>query len=107
MQDCSPSAKPDRTILSSPEHQVSSSKNVLSLFAQNETSNFVTGISCDAGVNTGQKNRPQRRYMAKTQYRLVYAKVGHDVQSIDKAFKAINAMSIGDKIFSFAEYCFR
>jgi len=89
LQDCSPSAKPDRTILSSPEHQVSSSKNVLSSSAQNKTSNFVTGISCDAEVNTEQKNRPQRRYMAKMQYRLLYAKVGHDVRSIDKAFKAI------------------
>ena len=79
-------ASPDRTILSPPEHLVSSSKNM------------------------EQTNYPERRYIAKTQYRLVYAEVGyalHDVQSIDKAFKAINDVFIGDMISLFAEDCFR
>ena len=76
---------------------------------QNKTSNIATGTSRDAQMNTEQKNGLQRRYMAKMQYRLVYAQVGyalHDVQSIDKAFKAINDVFIGDAIFLFDEYCF-
>ena len=38
-KDRSPSAKPDRTILSPPEHLVSSGKNILPLSSQNKTSN--------------------------------------------------------------------
>jgi len=104
-----PSAKPNRTLLSSPEHPVSSSKNVSSFSTQNEPSNSATGTSRGARMNMGQKNCPEHRYMGKTQYRLVYAEVGyalHDVRSIDKAFKAINDVFIGDIISSFAEYCF-
>ena len=74
---------------------------------QNKTSNIATGTSRDAQMNTEQKNDLERRYMAKMQYRLVYAQVGyalHDVQSIDKAFKAINDVFIGDMISLFDEY---
>ena len=108
-KDCSPSAKPDRSILSSPELEVSPNQNVLLSSTQNKTSNIATGTSRDAQMNTEQKNGLQRRYMAKMQYRLVYAQVGyalHDVQSIDKAFKAINDVFIGDTISLFDEYCF-
>ena len=109
-KDRSPSAKPDRTILSPPECLVLSGKNILPSSSQNETSNSATGTSRGAWMNTEQENCPERRYMAKTQYRLVYAEVGyalHDVRSIDKAFEAINDVFIGDKISSFVEYCFR
>ena len=102
------SAEPDRTILSPPEHLASSSKNVTPLTTQNEPSNSATGTSRDARMNMEQIHCPERRCMAKTQYRLVYAEVGyalHDVQSIDKAFKAINDVLTGDQISSFAEYC--
>jgi len=61
-------------------------------------------------MNMEQTNYPERRYMAETQYRLVYAEVGyalHDVQSIDKAFKAIHDVFIGDMISSFVEDGFR
>ena len=102
------SAGPDRTILSSPEHSVSSSKNVSSFSTQNKPSNSATGTSRDARMNMEQRNCPERRYIAKTQCRLVYAEVGyalHDVRSIDKAFRAINDVFIGDMVSSFAGYC--
>ena len=83
-KDRLPSAEPDRSILSRPPSQESSSKNL--------------------------EGRPQRQYKAMTQYRLVYAEVGyplHDVPSIDKAFHAINDVLLGDKISSCAQYCLR
>jgi len=103
-------ASPDRTILSPPEHLVSSSKNVLPSSTQNEKSNSATGTShgAQATPDPDPEHGPQRQYKAKTQYRLVYAQVGHalhDAQSIDKAFQAINDVLTGDKIF--AEYCVR
>ena len=107
-KECLAGAEPDRTILSPPEHPVSSSKNVSSFSTQNEPSNSATGTSRDARMNMEQRNIPERRYMAKTQYRLVYAEVGyalHDVRSIDKAFRAINDVFIGDMVSSFAGYC--
>jgi len=104
------SAGPDRTILSPPEHLVSSSKNVTPLTTQNDVSYSATGTPRSAQMNTKQEHPLGRRYMTKTQYRLVYAEVGHalhDVRSIDKAFKAINDVLTGDQISSFAEYCVR
>ena len=64
-KDCSPSAKPDRSILSSPELEVSPSQSILLSSTQNKTSNIATGTSRDAQMNTEQKNGLQRRYMAK------------------------------------------
>ena len=104
-----PSAKPDRSILSPPKLEVSLDQNILPSSTQNKTSNFATGTSHDAQMNTEQKNGLEHQYMAKTQYRLVYAQVGyalHDVQSIDRAFKAINDVFIVDMIPLFDEYCF-
>jgi len=108
-KDCSLSAKPDRSILSPPKLEVSLDQNILPSSTQNKTSNVATGTSHDAQMNTEQKNGLEHQYMAKTQYQLVYAQVGyalHDVQLIDKAFKAINDVFIGDTIPLFDEYCF-
>ena len=104
------SAGPDRAILSPPEHLVSSSKNVNPLTTQNDVSYSATGTPRSAQMSTKQEHPLGRRYVAKRQYRLVYAQVGHalhDARSIDKAFKAINDVLTGDQISPLAEYCVR
>ena len=100
-----PSARPDRTILSTSRSLVSSSRNVIPSSTQNPTSYAATDTCHDAP--TTLKHRAERKYKARRQYRLVYEKVGyalHDVRSIDKAFKAIQDVLTGDKISLFAEY---
>ena len=84
-----PSARPDLSILSPPEPLISSSKTVTPSSTQSEISSSATGTSHDA---PSTEHRPDCQYIAKRQYRLVYEQVGyplHNVQSIDKAFKAI------------------
>ena len=101
-------ALPDRTILSPAVPRVSSSRNVTPLASQIENSYPATGTSHGAPATPDHRHRPQRQYKAKTQYRLVYAQVGHalhDTRFIDKAFKAINDVLTGDQISSLAEYC--
>jgi len=109
-KDRLPSAKPDRAILSPPEHLVSSSKSVTPSSTQNNISYPATGTPHGPQATPNPEGHPQRQYKAKTQYRLVYAEVGYalpDARSIDKAFHAINDVLTGDKIFSFAENCLR
>jgi len=104
------SAEPDRTILSASEPRASSSRNVSPWTSQNGPSYSATGTSHGAQASRHLEHRPQRQYKAKTQYRLVYAQVGHalhDTRFIDKAFKAINDVLTGDQISSLAEYCVR
>jgi len=94
-------ALPDRAILSPPERLVSSSKNVIPSSTQNDISYSPTGSSHGPQATPNPEGRPQRQYKAKTQYRLVYSKVGyalHDARSIDKAFHAINNVLTGDKM---------
>jgi len=100
------SARPDRTILSTPRPLVSLSKNVITSSTHNQISYAATDTSHDAP--TTLEHPAKREYKAKRQYRLVYKEVGsalHDVRSIDKAFKAIQDVLTGENISSFAKYC--